>query len=124
MYNKDEKISASEINKYCYCQYSWYYERLYGKKHIRESYKNPEKFKYKTNKSKAKKTNNKTTNAKNNKDDFKYKTIDNFKRGVKFHDDFLEQRRKRLIIKFIILFIILSFLTILFLWVLKLCNIL
>ena len=63
-------------------------------------------------------------NAKNNKDDFKYKTIDNFKRGVKFHDDFLEQRRKRLIIKFIILFIILSFLTILFLWVLKLCNIL
>ena len=29
-----EKISASEINKFTYCPYQWYYERKYGKKHL------------------------------------------------------------------------------------------
>ena len=26
-----ETISAHEINKYDYCPYQWYYERLYGR---------------------------------------------------------------------------------------------
>jgi CRISPR/Cas system-associated exonuclease Cas4 (RecB family) len=38
MYNNSEKISASEISKYAYCPYSWYYERLYGRRHIRKLY--------------------------------------------------------------------------------------
>ena len=34
-----EKISPSEIRKYIYCPYQWYYERHYGIKHLRELYK-------------------------------------------------------------------------------------
>ncbi|MCL2574590.1 MAG: hypothetical protein FWE34_08590 [Defluviitaleaceae bacterium] len=33
---KDEKtISASEINRYLFCNYQWYYERKYGAKELR-----------------------------------------------------------------------------------------
>lgn len=32
-------ISAHEINKYTYCPYQWYYERLYGRKELRRLYK-------------------------------------------------------------------------------------
>ena len=38
MHNDSEKISASELNKYMYCPYSWYYERRYGRKYIRKLY--------------------------------------------------------------------------------------
>ncbi|WP_313527881.1 hypothetical protein [Anaerotignum sp.] len=31
-------ISAHEINKYSYCPYQWYYERLYGRKELRRLY--------------------------------------------------------------------------------------
>jgi len=34
MKNPSERISPSEIKKYVYCPYGWYYERLYGYKHI------------------------------------------------------------------------------------------
>ena len=30
-----ETISAHEINKYDYCPYQWYYERVYGRKKLR-----------------------------------------------------------------------------------------
>ena len=30
-----ETISAHEINKYDYCPYQWYYERLYGRAELR-----------------------------------------------------------------------------------------
>lgn len=37
--NKDEKpISASELNRYAYCPYQWYYERVYGRKELRRLY--------------------------------------------------------------------------------------
>ncbi|MDE6182043.1 MAG: PD-(D/E)XK nuclease family protein, partial [Eubacteriales bacterium] len=39
MHNDNEKISANEINKYSFCPYQWYYERLYGAKYIREKQK-------------------------------------------------------------------------------------
>ncbi|MEK5394033.1 hypothetical protein NSQ59_27415 [Margalitia sp. FSL K6-0131] len=29
-----KRISASEINEFCYCPYSWLYSRKYGKKHF------------------------------------------------------------------------------------------
>ncbi|MFV0314577.1 MAG: hypothetical protein ACK5I7_05665 [Anaerotignum sp.] len=32
-------ISAHEINKYSYCPYQWYYEKLYGRKELRRRYK-------------------------------------------------------------------------------------
>lgn len=31
-------ISAHELNKYAYCPYQWYYERLYGRKELRRLY--------------------------------------------------------------------------------------
>lgn len=31
-------ISAGELNKYAYCPYQWYYERLYGRKELRRLY--------------------------------------------------------------------------------------
>lgn len=97
MNNNDEKISASEINKFCYCNYSWYYERLYGKKYIRERYK-----------------------ERNESLELNCKTLDNFKRGIKFHDTFLIKRKIKLIIKILLLFIIIALL----LWGLKICGIL
>lgn len=36
MFNSKEKISASEINKYLYCNYQWYYGRKYGSKKLME----------------------------------------------------------------------------------------
>ena len=100
MYNNDEKISASEINKYCYCQYSWYYERLYGKKYIRQKYK-----------------------ERNDNLEFKYVTINNFKRGIEFHDKFLIKRKIRIITKFILFIIFISIFIFIILW-LKKCGLL
>ncbi|MFI3175300.1 MAG: hypothetical protein R3Y53_08935 [Bacillota bacterium] len=31
---KKKAISASEINRFAYCPYQWYYERIYGKKEL------------------------------------------------------------------------------------------
>lgn len=36
MYNDRKTISANEINKFSYCPYQWYYERLYGRKKLKE----------------------------------------------------------------------------------------
>ena len=36
MKNNSRTISANEINKFAYCPYQWYYERLYGRKRLRE----------------------------------------------------------------------------------------
>ena len=47
MYNKSENISASEINKFVYCPYQWYYERFYGQKKILEILKSKKEKKIK-----------------------------------------------------------------------------
>lgn len=36
MDNDSDKITANEINKFSYCPYQFYYERVYGQKRIRE----------------------------------------------------------------------------------------
>ena len=36
MNNDSNRISANEINKFSYCPYQWYYERLYGRKELRK----------------------------------------------------------------------------------------
>lgn len=33
------KISASEINRFVYCPYQWYYGKTYGQKALKEKYK-------------------------------------------------------------------------------------
>lgn len=35
MKNSSRRISANDINKFCYCPYQWYYERYYGGKELR-----------------------------------------------------------------------------------------
>lgn len=100
MYNNDEKISASEINKYCYCEYSWYYERLYGKKYIRERYK-----------------------ERNEKLGITDGTTQNFKRGIEFHDKYLIKRKIRLITKLVLFIVFMSIFIFIILW-LKKCGLL
>ena len=39
LHNNSKSISANEVNKFLYCPYQWYYERLYGSAEIRELYK-------------------------------------------------------------------------------------
>ena len=34
MDNSSKTISAGEINKFVYCPYQWYYQRLYGNKNL------------------------------------------------------------------------------------------
>ncbi|MCJ7856687.1 hypothetical protein MUJ63_10360 [Lachnospiraceae bacterium NSJ-143] len=34
LFNDKRTITANEINKFCYCPYQWYYERLYGRKEL------------------------------------------------------------------------------------------
>ncbi len=37
--DKEKKpISASELNRYSYCPYQWYYERMYGMRELRRLY--------------------------------------------------------------------------------------
>ncbi len=74
MYNDSKVISASEINRFIYCPYQWYYERKYGKKYI-SSVKVKEKKRAKPAKKRAQ------------------TTFDNFKRGREFHDNYLKNAR-------------------------------
>lgn len=86
MHNNSEKISANEINKYCFCPYQWYYERLYGSKKLKELQKKQAQELGLTN-----------------------KTENNFKRGLKFHNNYRLKRTFILIFKLIILIFIFVF---------------
>lgn len=37
--NKNKRFSPSELNRFTYCPYQWYYERLYGRKKLMELFK-------------------------------------------------------------------------------------
>lgn len=79
-HNDNERISASEINKFLFCNYSWYYVRVYGSQNLR-------------NMQSTKKT-KKITNYQ--------KSLSHLKRGREFHNTFLENiekmtKRKRLL---------------------------
>lgn len=89
MVNKSPTISANEINKYCYCNYQWYYQRKFGSKKLYELRKE---------------------NIGDNYD----KTLTNFKNGNQFHSDFhFSYKLKRKI--FILVSVLLSLL-LLFMW--------
>lgn len=34
MCEKHDYISASDVNRFCYCPWQWYYERVHGRTHI------------------------------------------------------------------------------------------
>ena len=62
MENNKKTISASEINRFVYCPYQWYYEKLYGRKHIMNLLK-----------------------ERNEKYGYKNSELSNFKSGLKYH---------------------------------------
>lgn len=37
--NKNKRFSPSELNRFTYCPYQWYYERLYGRKKLMELFR-------------------------------------------------------------------------------------
>ncbi len=92
MHNNSKKISANEINKYCFCPYQWYYERLYGAKHLRN-----------------------LQNERNKELGLKNKTNSNFDKGLKFHNNY---RLKRIVI-FSLKLVILIFICILVTYFMK-----
>ncbi len=63
--NKNQKkyYSASEINKYTYCNYAWYYQKKNFKVTYDKKRKNSE-------------------------------TMENFKRGIKFHNNYYQRNKK------------------------------
>ena len=76
MYNKSMRISASEINRFTYCPYQWYYERKFGRKHLtgeKSEVKSP-----------AKKKNPSVKNLSS----AKHMAESNFARGRKFHEEY------------------------------------
>lgn len=88
MHNKDEIISANEINRFCYCPYQWYYNRVYGSKEIQSRYK-----------------------KRNEKYGYTDVVEANFTRGQRFHTDYHRSYRRTGIIKIIVYFIIAAVLT-------------
>lgn len=92
--NNSEKISANEINKYTFCPYQWYYERLYGTKYIRQKLK-----------------------ERNENLNLKDTNYSNFKKGLKFHNNYILKRKFKILLKIFILILIIFL--ILKLWMLK-----
>ncbi len=79
------EISASEINKYMYCNYSWYYNKIYGQKYLASKRKELNELRGYTNTRKS-----------------------NFAKGKAFHDSYYEKKVfKRKLIRFIIILVIL-----------------
>lgn len=79
MHNDSKMISASEVNRYCYCNYQWYYERVYGLSYLRKL-KARENVNYGSDYSEG-----------------------NFKRGNEFHNSYLQKYKRRKIFKFFIM---------------------
>jgi len=77
--SEKKKISASEINKFCYCNYQWYYEKIYGATEIRRL--------------------NSEYSMKNG---FESKTSKNFKRGRRFHNNYVFKYKIKLFFKYIL----------------------
>ena len=83
---KDENtISASEINKFIYCNYQWYYEKAYGRAAIAKERK---KF------LESRKINNDPS-------------LSNFRKGQKFHDAYYSKYKAARAFKIILTVLIL-----------------
>ena len=83
MASERKKISASEINKFCYCNYQWYYEKVYGLAEIRR-----------------------LNSEYCEKNGFKSGTSKNFERGIRFHNRYVFKYKIKRFFKFILFLII------------------
>ncbi|NLK20516.1 MAG: PD-(D/E)XK nuclease family protein [Epulopiscium sp.] len=88
MDNDTKTISAGEINKFIYCPYQWYYQRVYGNKELRELVK-----------------------MRNEQYGYEDASLSNFERGNRFHKKyhFVYKLKKILLL---IIWIAISMLTI------------
>lgn len=93
MHNDSSRISANEINRYVYCNYQWYYRRVYGDKTL----------------NKMKKERNKTLKITTDS------RVHAFVRGNKFHQDYHKQYQIKKII-FLLLLLITIALVLYFTW--------
>lgn len=84
---KRKKISANEVNKFCYCNYQWYYERLYGISEIRRI--NSEYCR---------------------ENGFISKTSRNFERGKKFHNNYIFKYKLKVFLKFVLILAVIALL--------------
>lgn len=93
-YNSKRRISANEINKFTYCPYQWYYERLYGMKELRR----------------LKRERNEALGVTD-------QTKDYFLRGSLYHDRYYENiLRKKMLLKVCLVFLLVSVIVLWFLW--------
>ncbi len=74
-----ENISASDINKYMYCSYQWYYTKVYDQAYLRELYKERNEQIYGVGGTDAGKS--------------------AFTRGSRFHDNYLRAYKRRRAVK-------------------------
>lgn len=84
---KNKRITPSEINKFLYCNYQWYYERKYGINKLKSFYKNK----------------NKTSDYNN--------SVGNLKRGIDFHNNYLKENNKKIKFRFLKLIVIIITIT-------------
>ncbi|MFV0439677.1 MAG: hypothetical protein ACK5LV_00070 [Lachnospirales bacterium] len=93
--DKEKYISATDINKYTYCNYAYYYEKVYGANKLRQ----------------LKKEYNKLNGFESNNEAFK--------RGQIYHDNYLKRSKGLKLVKIMglfVLIIILVFVTRGILW--------
>lgn len=95
---RNKKISANEINKFCYCNYQWYYEKIYGISEIRR-----------------------LNSEYCEKNGIKRGTSKNFARGRKFHNSYLFKFKIKRLFK-IVLFISFAFAVIYALYYFKILS--
>ena len=81
MMNRDY-FSANDINKYTYCSYQWYYEKVYGQKELRRLY-----------------------NERNKELGLDGKTTSNLVRGQKFHSKYYKKDKFSRNLKLVLFFL-------------------
>lgn len=85
MKNKNKPISANEINKYSYCPYQWYYEKVYGAGELQRMHREY-----------------------NEKMGYKNTEESNFVKGNRFHQNYPVKHKTGKLVKFIIYLLIIA----------------
>lgn len=88
MDNDSKIISAGELNKFVYCPYQWYYQRLYGNKKLRELVK-----------------------IRNERYGYENSDLSNFNRGTRFHNKYHLAYKLKKVLMFVFWMIVLVSIT-------------
>lgn len=92
--NDTKTITPSEINRFSYCPYQWYYERVYGRKELRRLLTERNKWLNYMGKKQAPVK----------KPDYTNKSLSNFKRGTEYHlEEYRAYQLQQSIIKAVVI---------------------